>query len=109
MEHIIGGAGNNKAAMNIPPLNTLPVIKCSRCGGLCFDNVFLLRVLSAIQSSDGQEHIIPEPTFRCSHCGTILGTNSGPENNVEDQQDPINDPIEEDNSEPEKPSELKLV
>ena len=110
MEHIIGGgSGGNRAAMNIPPLNTLSVIKCSKCGNLCFENVFLLRVLSSIQSPDGQEHIIPEPTFRCVQCGSILGTNSS---NIEDEEVNIDqeEPVKEgDNKEPDESGGLKLV
>lgn len=113
MDHIIGGGGN-RAAMNIPPLNTLSVIRCSKCGSICFENVFLLRVLSAIQSPDGQEHIIPEPTFRCSECGSILGTNSSGAEYNEEPNEEQKEPVEEDgvsnnDEQPEEPSGLKLV
>jgi len=87
MEHILGQG--NKAGMGIPPLGSLPVVKCSNCGSLCFENVYLLRVLSAIQSPDGQELIIPEPTFRCVRCHAVMGgfsdTNKDAEEIKEDE------------------------
>lgn len=85
MEHIIGQG--NKAAMGMPPLGSLPVVKCSNCGSLCFENVYLLRVLSAIQSPDGQEHLIPEPTFRCVSCHAIMGGFSDTSKDTKDEEE----------------------
>jgi len=90
MEHILGQGGGSP--VNMPAMSTLPVIRCSKCGGICFENVFLLRVLSAIQSPDGQEHLVPEPTFRCTGCQSILGgfgdlSNEEKENNSPEQEE----------------------
>lgn len=116
MEHIIG-QGNNRAAMNMPALNTLPVLKCSKCDSLCFENVFLLRLLSALQSPDGQEHLIPEPTFRCVKCGAIIGErledaeqdDSGDSTEPTEPTEPIKESNEDNNEQPEESGKLKLV
>ena len=101
MENIIG---QNKASMGIPSLGSLPFVKCSNCGNVCFENVYVLRVLSALQSPDGHEHLIPEPTFRCVTCKCII---SG----IKDEQcnEDNNDEDSGDNTEESGTPELKLV
>jgi len=105
MEHIIGQGGG--AAMGMPALGTLPVIKCPTCGGICFENVFLLRVLSALQSPNGQENIIPEPTFRCTKCGYILGGISDGSDKEDKNEDSQPEESKDDNDAEE--GKLKLV
>lgn len=114
MEHIFG-QNNNKASMTIPQMGSLPVITCSKCGGIFFENAFLLRVLSSIVSPDGQEHIIPEPIFRCTSCHTVVGTNndqeqSGEENSDESEQETESDKslLDVEEGDEDKPK-LKLV
>lgn len=105
MEHIIG-QGNNMR-MNMPQLGSLPVVKCNICGSISFENVYLIRVLSALQSPDGQEHIIPEPTFRCTECKTFLG---GKQEEVEIGDRDGEDTNETENNESsEEPGNLRLV
>ena len=106
MEHIIGQGGG--AAMGMPALGTLPVIKCPTCGSICFENVFLLRVLSALQSPNGQENIIPEPTFRCTRCGYIHGGISDENKDSQPEEKP-NEEEPDKNDDGPKEGKLKLV
>jgi len=97
MEHIFG-QDHKKTAMSMPQMGALPVVTCSKCGGIFFENAFLLRVLSAIVSPDGQEHIIPEPVFRCTSCHSVIGAGNYSEptededaNNIVDDNGEMND------------------
>lgn len=107
MGHIFGN--DKKTTMTMPQMSSLPVIKCSKCGSVFFENAFLIRVLYSVASPDGQEHIIPEPVFVCKSCGTVLGV-AGDEQDIESEEESENtkESLLDIEEEGDKPS-LKLV
>jgi uncharacterized Zn finger protein len=46
-------------------------ITCENCGNYTFQEVALMKRLSAIMSPTGKEAIVPVPTFACNACGYI--------------------------------------
>lgn len=46
-------------------------ITCENCGNYTFNEVMLMKRLSALLSPTGKEAIIPIPTFACNACGFI--------------------------------------
>lgn len=46
-------------------------IVCENCGNYTFEEVLLMKKLSALLSPTGKEAIIPIPTFACNACGYI--------------------------------------
>lgn len=46
-------------------------IVCENCGNYTFQEVLLMKKLSALLSPTGKETIIPIPTFSCNACGYI--------------------------------------
>lgn len=61
-----------------PPQQTLNVdlsaaqdITCENCGNYTFEEVVLMKKLSALLSPTGKEAIIPIPSFACNACGYI--------------------------------------
>ena len=46
-------------------------ITCENCGNYTFQEVALMKRLSALMSPTGQEAVIPIPTFACNACGHI--------------------------------------
>lgn len=48
-----------------------PVI-CSNCGNNTFNQVYLMRRVSAVLSPAGIESLLPAPVFECSACGATL-------------------------------------
>tara|TARA_R110000765_G_scaffold255848_1_gene356451 strand:+ start:99 stop:335 length:237 start_codon:yes stop_codon:yes gene_type:complete len=46
-------------------------IKCEACEGSTFKQTLLLRKLSALVSSSGQETIVPMQVFACEKCGHV--------------------------------------
>jgi len=69
-ETIVGqGAGQ----FSIPDINSLPTIPCNGCGSIFYEQVYILKQLSAIQSPTGHDAIIPQPLFSCKVCGLLCG------------------------------------
>ena len=56
--------------MNID-LNNAQDITCDNCGNYTFNEVSLMKRISALVSPTGKEAIIPIPTFACNACGFI--------------------------------------
>ncbi len=46
-------------------------IACESCGNTTFNNVFIIKHISALLSPNGQEIHAPVPTFACTKCGNI--------------------------------------
>jgi uncharacterized Zn finger protein len=46
-------------------------IVCENCGNYTFEEVLLMKKLSALLSPTGKETVIPIPTFSCNACGYI--------------------------------------
>jgi uncharacterized Zn finger protein len=46
-------------------------IICKACGNYTFQNVFVMKKVSAIMSPTGKEGVVPVPTFACNACGFI--------------------------------------
>ena len=46
-------------------------IICENCGNLTFQEVVLLKKISALVSPNGKEGIVPIPTFACVACGFV--------------------------------------
>lgn len=61
--------------MNKPPVNldleNAQDVTCDNCGNYTFQEVVLMKRVSAIVSPTGKEAIVPIPTFSCNACGFI--------------------------------------
>ena len=57
-------------ALNID-LSSATDIKCDSCGNYTFEQVMLMKKVSALVSPTGKEGIIPIPVFACAACGYI--------------------------------------
>ena len=56
--------------MNIDLTNAQDVT-CENCGNYTFQEVALMKRISALVSPTGKEAIVPIPTFACNACGFI--------------------------------------
>ena len=54
-----------------PDLSLADDIKCEDCGILTFQEVLLMKKVSALMSPSGKEGIVPIPTFACVACGYV--------------------------------------
>ena len=52
-------------------LNDLDGVTCEKCENPTFNQVFLLRKISAVLSPNGKGGFLPLPVFQCSNCGFI--------------------------------------
>jgi ribosomal protein L37E len=55
----------------MPDLSTATDIVCENCGNLTFQEVLLMKKVSALVSPNGKEGIVPIPTFSCVACGFV--------------------------------------
>lgn len=46
-------------------------VTCENCGNYTFQEVVLMKRVSALVSPTGKEAIVPIPTFSCNACGFI--------------------------------------
>jgi len=46
-------------------------LTCAECGCRTFNNVFIIKHISALLSPSGREINAPIPTFSCTKCGHI--------------------------------------
>lgn len=60
----------NQTPMNIDLTNAQD-ITCENCGNYTFQEVVLMKKISALVSPNGKEGIVPIPTFACNACGFI--------------------------------------
>lgn len=56
--------------MNLDLSNAQDVV-CDNCGNYTFNEVALMKRISALVSPTGKEAIVPIPTFACNACGFI--------------------------------------
>lgn len=58
-----------------PPINldlsSATDITCDSCGNYTFEQVLLMKKMSALVSPTGKEAIVPIPTYSCNACGFI--------------------------------------
>lgn len=54
-----------------PDLSLAEDIVCENCGNLTFQEVLLMKKVSALVSPNGKEGIVPIPTFSCVACGWV--------------------------------------
>lgn len=62
--------GQQQQQINVD-LSQADDITCENCGNYTFNEVLLMKRLSALISPNGQESIVPIPTFACNACGFI--------------------------------------
>jgi hypothetical protein len=55
----------------MPDLSQATDIVCENCGNLTFQEVLLMKKVSALVSPNGKEGIVPIPTFSCVACGYV--------------------------------------
>ena len=60
----------SKQPMNID-LSNAQDVTCESCGNYTFQEVVLMKRVSALVSPTGKEAIVPIPTFACNACGFI--------------------------------------
>lgn len=46
-------------------------VTCERCGNYTFEQVMLMKKVSALVSPTGKDAVVPIPTFSCNACGHI--------------------------------------
>jgi len=49
---------------------TSPIV-CDKCGHNTFTQVYIMRMVSAVYSPNGEESLMPIPVFECSACGHV--------------------------------------
>jgi hypothetical protein len=55
----------------MPDLRHAQDVTCENCGNLTFEEVLLMKKVSALVSPNGKEGIVPIPTFACVACGYV--------------------------------------
>jgi hypothetical protein len=59
----------------MPPVNVdlsqADDVVCERCGNYTFEQVALMKKVSALVSPNGRAGVIPIPVFACAACGNI--------------------------------------
>ena len=55
----------------MPDLSQATDITCENCGNMTFQEVMLMKKVSALLSPNGKEGIVPIPTFSCVACGYV--------------------------------------
>ena len=55
----------------MPDLSTATDVVCENCNNLTFQEVILLKKISALVSPNGKEGLVPIPTFACVACGYV--------------------------------------
>lgn len=59
--------------MNQPQINPslLTDVACDKCNNRTFNQVLFIKHLSALAAPDGNERVIPVPSFACTKCGHV--------------------------------------
>ena len=55
----------------MPDLSQATDITCENCGNFTFEEVMMMKKVSALVSPNGKEGIVPIPTFACVACGWV--------------------------------------
>ena len=77
----------------LPDLSLATDIVCEQCDNMTFEEVLLMKKVSALVSPNGKEGIIPIPTFACVACG-----------HVNQMFRPNTKPVEQQEAQPERPT-----
>jgi predicted nucleic acid-binding Zn ribbon protein len=65
-----GGPPPQQPKVNVD-LSDAEDVTCERCNNYTFEEVMLMKKISALVSPTGKEAIVPIPTFACNACGHI--------------------------------------
>jgi hypothetical protein len=68
---IPGGDPRQQMQQKQPDLSLAQDIVCENCQNLTFQEVLLMKKVSALMSPNGKEGIVPIPTFACVACGYV--------------------------------------
>lgn len=68
---IPGGDPRQQLQQKQPDLSLGTDVVCENCGNLTFQEVLLLRAISALVSPEGKAGIVPSPTLACVACGHV--------------------------------------
>jgi hypothetical protein len=60
-----------RGQQQMPDLSNATDIVCENCSNLTFEEVLLMKKVSALVSPNGKEGIVPIPTFACVACGWV--------------------------------------
>ena len=60
-----------RGQQQMPDLSLAEDIVCENCSNLTFEEVLLMKKVSALVSPNGKEGIVPIPTFACVACGWV--------------------------------------
>jgi len=60
-----------RGQQQMPDLSLAQDITCENCGNLTFEEVMMMKKVSALVSPNGKEGIVPIPTFSCVACGYV--------------------------------------
>ncbi len=55
----------------MPDLSLAEDIVCENCGNFTFEEVLMMKKVSALVAPNGKEGIVPIPTFSCVACGWV--------------------------------------
>jgi hypothetical protein len=66
-----GNPDPRQIQQQMPDLSQATDIACENCGNLTFQEVLLIKKVSALVSPNGKEGIVPIPTFSCVACGYV--------------------------------------
>jgi len=70
--------------MNVD-LTDVPYVKCQYCEGEVFVPAMIHKLVSAIQSPNGQEGLVSIQISVCMECGTVMGEKEPREVNMPDE------------------------
>jgi len=65
-----GAQPQAQPAMNID-LTSLPNLRCPHCNNQVFQQLFIAKRVSALQSPQGKEGVAPMQIFACTECGAV--------------------------------------
>jgi hypothetical protein len=74
MSSKFGSGGRPPQAPPIDPsviLKNSTDVRCEKCGNATFAQVFLIKHISSVASPNGEEGIIPIPTYACNVCNNV--------------------------------------
>ena len=66
-----GGIGQNPPQLSPDFLSKGTDVKCESCGNYTFIQVHLIKHFSKLVSPNGEEGLLPIPTFACAVCNQI--------------------------------------
>ena len=61
---------NERPQVNVD-LSAAPTVSCEKCENAFFQNVFVIKKISALVSPNGKEMLAPVQTFQCTSCSHV--------------------------------------